>query len=311
MTLARTIAVESANVLADGTPATGLTATLHALEAQLAADDEVVLTDAGLDAATLRAARTACPRLRVVPVRPGTTYYDHKNAGVVAARAPVVLLLDGDCAPQVGWLDALAAPLRAGAAAVAGVTRYPPSPVAVAATAIDFARLDDAGGARTLFANNCAFRRELALRYPFPATPGLSKGACQLLALQLRGRGVRLERAPAAVVHHAMPRGRAWLAMRLRRGADARAIAPTLVAAYVPGLGAEAARLPPCVLGLALLALRGAHGTARTLLDAASVGERLAGAGFLAAATLVDGVGALRGARYVDEPSAAAGAPAA
>ena len=88
------------------------------------------------------------------------------------------------------------------------------------------------------------------MRHPFPATPGMTKGACQLLALRLRGGGVRLWRAPAAQVHHAMPHGHAWLAMRLRRGADARAIAPTLAAAYLPGLGAVAARLPSRLLAL-------------------------------------------------------------
>ncbi len=284
---ARTIAVESANVLSDRTPeaVAELVHTLGVLAAQLAPDDEVVLTDAGLGDDALAAARAACPRLRVVPVPADATYYAQKNAGIAAAQAPIVLLLDGDCVPQAGWLDALAAPLEAGGQAVAGVTCYPPSRIAVAATAIDFAVLDDAGGARTLFANNCGFRRELALRHPFPATPGMTKGACQLLALRLRGAGVRLWRAPAAQVHHAMPHGRAWLAMRLRRGADARVIAPTLAAAYLPGLGAVAARLPSRLLALTLLALRGVHGTVRA--------TTAAGVGFVAVASMVDTIGAL------------------
>lgn len=283
MTPARTIALESANALEDGTPA-DLVRTLRALAPQLAADDEVLLTDAGLDTATIAAARAACPRLRLVPVR--GTYYAQKNAAIAAATAPLVLLLDGDCLPQPGWLAALAAPLAAGAGAVAGVTCYSPSTVAAGATAIDFAVLDDATGARTLFANNCAFRRELALRHPFPVTPGMTKGACQLLALRLRGVGVPLVRAPAARVHHAMPRGAAWLAMRLRRGADARAIAPTLAAAYLPGIGAAVARLPARMLALALLAARGVHGVRHA--------GSAAGVGFVAAASVVDALGALR-----------------
>jgi hypothetical protein len=110
------------------------------------------------------------PGTRLVEAN-GSTSYDLKNEGAVAARASIVLLLDADCMPLSGWLEAALRHLRQhpAAAVVSGRTVYKGTgPLRRVAALLDRAYVDPgcAGPTRSISNNNAAFRREALLRHP-------------------------------------------------------------------------------------------------------------------------------------------------
>lgn len=294
------LVIETWNV---GTDAAAVEDAVTRLVARLGAEalraDELVVTHAGLPGAAcarLRA-RAAPTPLTLVRVPDGADYYVHKNLGFAASTGDVVAFVDGDCTPCPGWLASLTAPIVAGEAEVcAGPTGYPPGPASVAGTAIDFPLLPSGladGAVRNFFANNVAFARPVFEARRYPTIDGMFHGQCQILGLALHDEGIAVRLAPGARLEHAWPEGaRALLAMRLLRGADARAMTPHLVRSYAPRLEPVLETLGPWP-ALALLAARTVRGGRVLLRDEARPAGRAAGALFLVGAFLVDASGAL------------------
>lgn len=92
----------------------------------------VVVDDGSPDPAAIEAATVSVPTATIVRLG-GRGPAAARNAGVAAARAPIVCFTDDDCEPVPGWLGTLLRPIEAGAAASAG-------PTVVPATSDGFAR---------------------------------------------------------------------------------------------------------------------------------------------------------------------------
>ena len=158
---------------------------------------------------------------------PGLSYYTMKNAGVKLAGGDIVVQLDSDVIPDAGWLANLVAPFADPAVQVVGGNTYigPTSLYAktVALTWVfplraEHGRLEPT---RHFHANNVAFRRTLALAYPYQEFPGRSRGACAALALQLIAAGIQPYLNSAAQVDHPAPNGLGrYLIRALMQGRD-------------------------------------------------------------------------------------------
>ena len=165
--------------------------------------------------------------VRFVPA-PGSGYYELKNIGVAHARGNVVVLVDSDVLPEPGWLVELLQPFAdPNVQAVAGHSFVEPTSLWAKAFALAWffpLRADAADRidvSESFFANNVAFRRETARAFPFPPVPGAARGACRVLAGQLRAHHVSLVVNPAALVSHPPPAGvRRAVARALVQGRD-------------------------------------------------------------------------------------------
>jgi hypothetical protein len=252
-------------------------------------DAELVITFADLQS-SLR--RELAPDATWVELDREAGYYDHKNRGASAASGDVLAFIDGDCAPSPTWLAALTEPIVDGRArVVAGHTTYR-GELAALANALDFPYFvhDRAHGTvRNFFANNVAFSRDAFTGYPDLAP--MFHGQCQVLGLQLLAANVAIHHAREAHVIHAWPAGaRAWLEVRLLRGADTAELLPYVLRHYTPRgarIAAKLGRLPP----LAVLAARAITGTALALRH----GPRARGVALVAGITLVDAIGCAAG----------------
>ncbi len=264
-------------------------------------DAELVITHTGIpENERDRLAASAGCRIAWVALEVGATYYEHKNRGFVASSGDIVAFLDGDCTPTAGWLSALTAPFAEGARVVAGATSYP-GPVAPIANAIDFPYFDGETARRTsidggrppptvrnFFANNVAFARDVFAERNYPAIAAMFHGQCQILALRLHEAGIPVHLAAGARVTHAWPDGlRAWLAVRLLRGADTVSLLPYLLDVYAPRIAPTARRLGP----LPALAVFAARAAGRSW-TAVRHGPTARGLGFVALATVLDAIGA-------------------
>ena len=185
---------------------------LAALERQTVPELEIVVVDdASRDAAAV-AAVAGAPRARLVRGA-GRGPAAARNAGVAAARAPIVCFTDDDCEPVPGWAEALAAcldpgPDSTGADAAAGPTRNgrPRSVVAAAAQAVAThlaeATIDAAGRMRFAPTSNLACRAEVCAAVPFDESYPLAAGEDRDWCARLVGSGRTLAFVPGALVRH-------------------------------------------------------------------------------------------------------------
>ncbi len=269
---------------------------LGQLEPQLGTA-QLVITHVGIPEAK-RVALAGDRAIAWVELPREATYYDHKNCGFDATTGDVVAFIDGDCTPEPDWLAAITAPFARGARVVAGATSYPGA-VAGIANAIDFPYFDGETAARrtigdapetvrNFFANNVAFARDVFAARRYPTIAPMFHGQCQVLALQLLTDGIPVVFASNARCMHAWPDGlRAWLEVRLLRGADTVSLLPYLLATYAPRAAPAVSRLGP----LPALALFGARAIA-SIGAALRHGPVLRGLGFVAIATVIDSIGA-------------------
>jgi glycosyltransferase involved in cell wall biosynthesis len=187
-----------------------LAACLAALERQTSPQLEIVVVDdASRDARAVADAVAAAPRARLVHGA-GRGPAAARNAGVRAARAPVICFTDDDCEPVPGWAHALQRRITADRAdAAAGPTRNgrPGSVLASAsqavATHLAEATIDPATS-RMRFAptSNLACRTEVCRAIPFDERYPLAAGEDRDWCARLIGAGHALVFEPAALVCH-------------------------------------------------------------------------------------------------------------
>ncbi|MGH3824677.1 MAG: glycosyltransferase family 2 protein, partial [Pseudonocardiaceae bacterium] len=185
---------------------------LAALERQAAPHLEIVVVDdASRDSGAVADVVAAAPRARLVHGA-GRGPAAARNAGVRAARAPLICFTDDDCEPVPGWALALARRITAGplgAAAAAGPTRNgrPGSVLAAASQAIAShlaeATIDPASG-RMRFAptSNLACRAEVCRSVPFDERYPLAAGEDRDWCARLADAGYTLVFEPSALVRH-------------------------------------------------------------------------------------------------------------
>ena len=190
-----------------------LAACLAALERQTVPHLEIVVVDdASRNARVVADIVTSAPRARLI-TGAGRGPAAARNAGIRAARAPLICFTDDDCRPVPGWAAALADRIHGGMdegiAAVAGPTRNgrPGSVLAGASQAIAThlaeATMDPATG-RMRFAptSNLACRAEVCHAVPFDERYPLAAGEDRNWCARLIASGADLVFEPAALVHH-------------------------------------------------------------------------------------------------------------
>lgn len=147
---------------------------------------------------------TMAPNLRVA-LSSGRGSYALKNAGVRAAAAELVALLDADCVPGCEWLRHLVDALQgdASAAAVSGRTVYAGRTLterALALVARAYVDRGAPGNTRYISNNNAAFRRAAFLAHPLPTDAG--PFATRMQSEAIRRSGARLLFEPGMRVIH-------------------------------------------------------------------------------------------------------------
>jgi hypothetical protein len=157
----------------------------------------------------------------------GRGYYEQKNLGVSEARGRFVVFLDSDVIPEPGWLSGLLGSFDDPSVEVVCGNCYLDAGdlVSKSLALAWFFPLRDGREVLTrqdsFFANNVAFRRDVAISYPFVPLEGTSRGACRLLARRLTEDGRGLFVNTAARVSHPAPNGLRHLLLRgLAQGRD-------------------------------------------------------------------------------------------
>jgi glycosyltransferase involved in cell wall biosynthesis len=196
------------------------------------------------------------PSLRVV-IAPVISAAELKNAGVRAAAAELVALIDADCAADTGWLTRFLADMREHpeVVAVTGRTHYGTASFLhrvmglLSRSYLDQRR---AGYTRHVAINNAGFRRAVFLSYPCPKE-GAHMSMLQAEALFRAGHRVLFD--PQLSVRHAYD---GWNAEReIRRSLGYGVIKTRLIDERLPY--AWAARLGYLSIPL-FAALRALHG---------------------------------------------------
>jgi len=144
------------------------------------------------------------PSLRIV-YTDGTTSYDLKNAGIEAAFADFVVILDADCVPHKGWLSAVMRHHRAhpDAATISGKTLYRAEGLLPRIFALIDRSYVDCGGpgtTRTISNNNAAFRKDAMLAHPLRNELGPFGSKQQSVDMLEAGLELRFE--PEMIAYH-------------------------------------------------------------------------------------------------------------
>lgn len=166
---------------------------------------------------------------RLVPTH-GLTYYPLKNKGVELAQGGIVVFVDSDVTLEPGWLQCLLAPFdqQPDIQVVGGHTYIEAENWFSRAFALHWffplrsASRELKSVGRHFFANNVAFRKEVLLRYPFPAMPdGMTRGACTMLARRLQQDRIAVWTHLGAKTRHPAPNGGLHFVIRgLAQGRD-------------------------------------------------------------------------------------------
>ncbi|MDQ3818487.1 MAG: glycosyltransferase family 2 protein [Acidobacteriota bacterium] len=214
---------------ASGSFADSLARTLEGLDHQTYPQElieRVIVLDREVAAAD---ANEVCRRYPSVKILSSlvSNYFAAKNVGVAAATCDFVALLDSDCVPAPGWLEALMAAFSSGAAAVGGRSTYKDDSLYARTFSVphfSYALAERGGLASGFNIHNVAFRRELLLSHPFDARIRRD-GGCYLLFHQLRAEGARVAHEPRALVWHGMDfRGLGFARKHFNRGRDGVAV---------------------------------------------------------------------------------------
>jgi hypothetical protein len=160
--------------------------------------------------------------LELVPT-PGLTYYKLKNFGVARAKTDLVVMLDSDAAPQLGWLENLLKPFDdPEIMAVGGFTVLGHEDLLSRTMALSWIFDLPSERSRTLkrskiHANNCAVRRDFFRANPFPDLPAFKK-QCGFWLRDISARGVKWVRIAEAMTIHAPHPGYKFIAWRAWTG---------------------------------------------------------------------------------------------
>ena len=164
-----------------------------------------------------------------VLIATGLHYFELKNYGAKKATGDVVIFIDSDVIPEDKWLDYLIEVFYKieNANIVHGAYYIDPVSFVDKAFAINWffpLRSDSTSVHESdrFFANNVAFKRQFFLEHPFPSlTEGRTRGACGMLAKQIRAEGFVIYKADAARVSHPGPNGIKHIFLRaLAQGRD-------------------------------------------------------------------------------------------
>src|ERR1700722_1853997 len=157
----------------------------------------------------------------------GLNYYDLKNFGALRTDGDIILFLDSDVIPEAGWLKNLLGSFDNSAVdVVGGNTFLDLSGFLGRAMALMWffpLRSTESALEETpfFFANNVAFRKSTAARFPFPKMPeGTTRGSCAQLARNIRREGIKIHRHLGAQVSHPPPNG--WHHFFIRGVAEGR-----------------------------------------------------------------------------------------
>jgi glycosyltransferase involved in cell wall biosynthesis len=173
---------------------------LASLAAQSRTPDEVVIVDGGSVDGTAERFR-ASEGLRVIEA-PGANISAGRNVALAAATHDVIASTDADCVLDPGWLEAIVAPIEAGADVAMGFSRplaegFFESCIASVNLPLDASEVDP--GTFMPSARSLAYRRE-AIRAVGGYPGWLDIGEDMWVNHRWRELGMRMEFAPAATV---------------------------------------------------------------------------------------------------------------
>jgi hypothetical protein len=163
--------------------------------------------------------------LRLVSPPRRVGYYQKKNFASGFAGNPIIVFLDSDLNIEPGWLEALLKPFGDSRVSVlVGHTHLEARTRFERAVALFwlFGPRRPEPRLRTtpsLVANNCAFRRGLFARFPFPQLPTFRQ-ACADLSWRLSASGFVLYQELGARASHPPPRGAFFLVRAFEAGRD-------------------------------------------------------------------------------------------
>jgi GT2 family glycosyltransferase len=186
----------------------------------------IVILDQAIDSAEADALRQLNPDITFVVAPRPDNYFAAKNAGVAAATGEIVAMLDGDCEPAADWLEVAVGVFRDDDVdVVGGCTRYPgKSWIARAFSYSSFAgAMARPDGEATAFnLNNVAFRRDVALGFPFDERV-VRHGGCYVQYAHMRAAGKRIVYCSTMLMSHGIGDvgNFAFIEKHFQRGIDA------------------------------------------------------------------------------------------